>query len=210
MLERSIAGDGSNEIEIRKSRFMCSLRRVCSEDEAQAAIEATRTSFRDADHHCTAWRIGAGGRIRRSSDDGEPSGSAGAPMLEVLNRRNLTDLVAIVTRYFGGTKLGAGGLIRAYGAAVSAAIDHVGIVERRPFHVVTVAVSHEEAGRIEHALRAAGQPLLDVAYNASDVAFTLHVESDQLEPFEAMIAEQTAGRAEVQYTGMVFVEFAAQ
>jgi len=203
---RTIAGNGAAEIEIRKSRFICTLSRATTEGEARAQIASIRKSNWDASHNCTAWRIGPDGGMQRSNDDGEPSGTAGAPMLEVLNHRKLTDLVAIVTRYFGGTKLGTGGLIRAYGAAVSAAIDHVGIAERRPLQVVTVPVSHIESGRVEHALRTAGFLLHDVAYNAADVTFTVHLEPDQVRPFDTLVAEQTSGRSVARDSGVVFVE----
>ncbi len=128
--ERTIARDSVIETEARKSRFICSLRRVATEPEARIAIDEVRKRHWDANHHCTAWRIGAGGRLQRSNDDGEPAGTAGTPMLDVLTHRDVTDTLAIVTRYFGGTRLGVGGLIRAYGSAVSAAIAAAGIVER--------------------------------------------------------------------------------
>lgn len=204
--ERTIAGAGSIEIEIRKSRFICAVARAFSEEEARDIVASIRASRWDASHNCTAWRIGAEGRLQRSSDDGEPSGTAGMPMLEVLNRRKLTDTVAIVTRYFGGAKLGAGGLNRAYGGVVSAAIDRVGVVERRILHVIAVSASHAESGGIEHALRSAGYPVRDVAYNAADVTFTLHLEPDQRRPFGNLVAEQSAGRAEVRDTGQISVE----
>src|SRR3954453_14347581 len=122
---RTIAASDANEIVIKKSRFICTLARVSTEDEARAAIEDVRKRYWDANHNCSAYRVGPGGQLQRTSDDGEPAGTAGAPMLAVLTRRDLTDTVAVVTRYFGGVLLGTGGLIRAYGQAVSAAVDAV-------------------------------------------------------------------------------------
>jgi len=206
--ERTIRRNGEHEIDIRKSRFICTLVRVRSEGEARAAIEVARKRFWDANHNCTAWRIGPGGASQRSSDDGEPSGTAGVPMLETLRQRDLTDVLAIVTRYFGGTKLGAGGLIRAYGSAVSEAIDAVGIVERRPFHIVAVDVPHAEAGRFEHALRASVYALQEVAYNASEVTFTLRLAPADLDPCAAWLAETTAGQAVMVELGVEFAEVA--
>src|SRR5215211_2540047 len=133
---RTIAAPGSHEIVIKKSRFICTLARAATEDEARAAIETVRRRSWDASHNCSAYRVGPGGHLQRTSDDGEPAGTAGAPMLAVLTRRDLTDTVAVVTRYFGGILLGAGGLIRAYGQAVSEAIDVIGIVERRPLSLI--------------------------------------------------------------------------
>lgn len=208
--ERTITRDGVTELEVRKSRFICTLTRVMSDMEARSAIETTRKRYWDANHNCTAWRIGTDGRSQRSSDDGEPSGTAGVPMLEVLNHRDLIDVVAVVTRYFGGVKLGAGGLIRAYGAAVSGALDEVGIVERRPLHILEVAIAHGDAGRVEHALRNSRYPLADVTYNAGDVGYTVHLEPEQLDSFRAFVAEITMGQAVAREAGIQFVEIAVE
>ena len=109
----TVAGRCSSEIEVRRSRFVCDLERVETEAEAREFIEAVRASSRDARHHCTAFVLGPGGETQRSNDDGEPSGTAGAPMLEVLRGRQVSDVVAVVTRWFGGVLLGTGGLFRA-------------------------------------------------------------------------------------------------
>lgn len=204
--ERTIRGNAVVEIEVRKSRFICSLIRVSNEQEARGAIDNVRKRHWDAHHHCTAWRIGVGGRLQRSSDDWEPAGTAGTPMLEVLTHRNVTDTLAVVARYFGGTKLGAGGLIRAYGSAVSAAVDAAGIVERRPLHVIQVAIAHTDAGRIENALRNFGFALTEVTYNGNDVTFTLHVEPARRQLFDTWVAAMCSGRAEPRESGVEFVE----
>lgn len=203
-----IAADGQHEIEIKKSRFICSLFRVTSEEEARERIEATRKQYWDANHNCTAWIIGPGQRLQRSSDDGEPSGTAGVPMLEVLRRRELTDTLAIVTRYFGGTLLGAGGLIRAYGGAVSAAVDAVGVVERKPLAVQTLVASYDDAGRIEHAIRASDYPLDEVAYS-TDVRFELVMEPEQVDGFAHWIGELTNGAIRPDNGGTRYVEVPA-
>jgi uncharacterized YigZ family protein len=205
-LSRMIAVDGEHEIEIRKSRFICSLSRVASEEEAREVIERVRKARWNANHNCSAWRIGDGGRFQRSNDDGEPSGTAGVPMLEVLRRLDLTDVVAVVTRYFGGVMLGAGGLIRAYGGAVSAAIEAIGVVERRPLHVTRLWVSHADAGRIENALRASAFPLDGVSYEAEGVNFTLHLEDREVTEFTTWAAAATNGLADVRDNGVVYVE----
>ena len=105
---RIIARGGRHEIELRRSRFICSAERVDSEADAQAFVESIRKEFWNASHNCVAWSIGKNGHFQRSSDDGEPVGTAGTPMLEVLRRRGLTDTAVVVTRYFGGIMLGAG------------------------------------------------------------------------------------------------------
>lgn len=200
-----IARNGQHEIEIKKSRFICSLFRVASEEEARAQIEATRKRYWDANHNCTAWAIGPDQRSQRSSDDGEPSGTAGIPMLEVLRRREITDTLAIVTRYFGGTMLGAGGLIRAYGGAVSAAVDAIGVVERKPLAVQTLVATYDDAGRIENAIRASEFPLSDVAYG-NDVRLELVMEPDQVESFSHWIGELTNGAFEPVDGGTRYAE----
>ncbi|MBA3275570.1 MAG: YigZ family protein [Chloroflexia bacterium] len=204
--ERTIAVDAEVEIEVRKSRFLCSLARVATECEARARIDDVRKRYWDANHHCTAWRIGAGGRLQRSSDDGEPAGTAGIPILDVLIHRGLSDTVAIVTRYFGGTKLGAGGLFRAYGSAVSTAIERAGIVERRPLHMIETAIAHADAGRVEHALRASGFSLSSVTYNAENVMIAVQVSPDQREPYRAWLGEVTAGSADPHDAGVEYVD----
>jgi uncharacterized YigZ family protein len=205
---RMIARDGQHEIEIKKSRFICSLFRVTSEEEARQHIEDARKQYWDANHNCTAWAIGPGLRLQRSSDDGEPSGTAGIPMLEVLRRREITDTLAIVTRYFGGTLLGAGGLIRAYGGAVSAAIDEIGVVERRPLSVLTLVASYDDAGRIENAIRASDFPLSDVAYS-TEVTFEMVMEPERADPFTHWISELTNGGITPVAAGTRYVEVAA-
>lgn len=203
-----IAGDGQREIEIKKSRFICSLFRVTSEEDARAHIESTRKQYWDANHNCTAWAIGPGLKLQRSSDDGEPSGTAGIPMLEVLRRREITDTLAIVTRYFGGTLLGAGGLIRAYGGAVSAGIDAIGVVERKPLSVQTLVATYDDAGRIENAIRASDYPLADVAYT-TDVTFELVMEPVQVDSFTHWISELTNGAITPTDAGTRYVEVPA-
>ena len=121
----TLAAPARSEIEVRRSRFVCDVAPVTSEDAARAAIEHVRTVSRGAGHHCTAFVLGPDAATLRSNDDGEPSGTAGAPMLELLRGRNLTDVVAVVSRWFGGTLLGTGGLARAYAGATRAALDEV-------------------------------------------------------------------------------------
>ena len=193
------------ETEIRRSRFIATVARVATEAEARAVIDRIRSEHWQANHNCSAWRIGAGGRSQRSSDDGEPSGTAGIPMLEVLRRRDVTDVVAVVTRYFGGVLLGAGGLIRAYGQAVTTALDEVGLVERRPLTVVVVRASHQDAGRLDHALRATDYTLGEVSY-ADRVTFELALTEDEIPGFTDWLAATTNGRGAPEVIGTRFVE----
>ncbi len=205
-VSRTVASNVETELEVRKSRFICNVFRVSNETEARTALGAVHDRHWDANHHCSAWRIGESGQLQRSNDDGEPAGSAGAPILEALLHRDLTDTLAVVTRRFGGTKLGVGGLVRAYGASVSMAIDRAGIVERRPLRVIEVVIGHDEAGRIEHALRASGIALAEVTYNPEGVTFAVHLEAERVAWFSDWVADASAGRGRTQATGIVMIE----
>ncbi|WP_242258039.1 YigZ family protein [Streptococcus thoraltensis] len=125
---KTIKANNITEEDIKKSRFICHLKRVDSEEEAREYIAAIKKEHYKANHSCSAMIIGENSEIKRSSDDGEPSGTAGVPMLTVLEKQELTNVVAVVTRYFGGIKLGAGGLIRAYAGSVAHALNETGLI----------------------------------------------------------------------------------
>lgn len=146
----TVAGEGTHEIVIEKSRFICHLSRVSTEEEAQNFINHIKKQHWNATHNCSAYVIGENDQIQKANDDGEPSGTAGVPMLEVLKKRNLKDTCAVVTRYFGGIKLGAGGLIRAYGKSVSEGLNHVGVVERKLMRVMHTTVNYTWIGKLEN------------------------------------------------------------
>jgi uncharacterized YigZ family protein len=155
-----------------------------------------------ARHHCTAFVIGPDSALQRSNDDGEPAGTAGAPMLEVLTRRGVSDVVAVVTRWFGGTLLGAGGLVRAYGETVGLALDAAGVRERSLRHVMTVTVDPADAGALDHRLRALGE-VTAVAYGAKAV-FTVAVADPVV--FGSEVAQASGGRAVVEPVGTAWVD----
>lgn len=188
----SVAREGGHEIEIKRSRFLCALAPVTSADAARAVIAARRKAEPAARHHCHAFVLGPDGRTQRSSDDGEPAGTAGTPMLEVLRRRELTDTVAVVTRYFGGVLLGAGGLIRAYGTAVSEAIDAVGVAEYRRLRLVEVSVAYDRAGRLENDLRASPYVLRETRFD-DRAHFEVGLAPGESSAFEAWLADLTGG-----------------
>lgn len=181
---------------ITKSRFITTVAPVATVEDAERVIAEVRRRHWDARHNCTAMVTGVLGDQARSSDDGEPSGTAGVPMLEVLRRRGLTDVVAVVTRYFGGVKLGAGGLVRAYSTSVSEALDRTALVHRRALTRVTVDVPHADAGRIDNVLRDWARhhdaTLGDPAYGTT-AAFELWVPADTLEQLRAALAETSSG-----------------
>jgi len=186
----TIARDGEAEIEVKRSRFRCTLQRVPDEAAARAVVDRLRKEHWDARHHCSAFVLGPTSSIQRSSDDGEPAGTAGAPMLEVLRGAGVSDVVAVVTRWFGGTLLGAGGLVRAYGDAVRAALDEVGVLTRELVIEYELTVGHAEAGRLESELRARGVQILDASY-ADSVTLRLGVRDPS--GLAASVAELTGG-----------------
>lgn len=147
---QTIQKDCRTEIVIEKSRFICTLKKVNSEEEAQEFIKSTKKEFWDATHNCSAYIIND--MQQRSSDDGEPSGTAGVPMLEVLRKKDLSGVAAVVTRYFGGIKLGAGGLVRAYTNSVAGAVEAAGIARRVEMTVFALSAPPGEAGRIMNKL----------------------------------------------------------
>jgi uncharacterized YigZ family protein len=189
----TVARDGSAEIEVKRSRFLCTVARVGEEAEARAVVERLRREHWDARHHCSAFVLGPDAAVQRSSDDGEPAGTAGAPMLEVLRGSGVSDVVAVVTRWFGGVLLGAGGLVRAYGDAVRAGLDEVGTLRRSLLAEHELVVSHADAGRLESELRARGVAVLDVAY-AERVTLLLGVPADDA-ALAPLLAELTGGTA---------------
>ncbi|MFB9908403.1 YigZ family protein [Allokutzneria oryzae] len=202
---RTLKESGEHELEIRKSRFLCALARVEHEEQAREFIRSRRRLHPDAGHHCSAYVLGDRSDVQKSSDDGEPAGTAGAPMLEVLRRRELTNVVAVVSRYYGGVKLGAGGLIRAYGGAVAEAVDLLGVVERRPVALVSTVVDYLRAGKLENELRNS-RFRLDEALYGTDVRFRISVEEGAVAEFGAWLAELTAGQAEYTVDGSGHVE----
>ena len=143
---------GIYELVIEKSRFICHIERLESREQAYEFIKKIKKEYWDATHNCAAFIIGENGDIQGSSDDGEPSGTAGIPMLEVLKKQQLHDVGVVVTRYFGGIKLGAGGLVRAYAKSVSGAIQQVGIVEKVSVVEYSFSVPLAECGRILNCL----------------------------------------------------------
>ena len=161
--------------------------------DADAAIGRVRKLRWDARHHAVALIVGG---QQRSSDDGEPAGTAGVPMLEVLRQRGMTDVVAVVTRYFGGVLLGAGGLVRAYSSSVAQALDQAVVVRRVPMTEVFVSVPHADAGRIDNALRdwaGAHEAVLDEPAYGADVRFALLVPPDRVGGLRDALAAWTSG-----------------
>lgn len=210
------AGPGfRHELEVKRSRFITVLRRVETEEEARGLVAELRREFHDARHHCSASILGPDRGIQRSSDDGEPSGTAGVPMLEALGKRetapgvaDLSDVSAVVVRYFGGTLLGAGGLVRAYSESVSSALARVPLVRRRRLRICAAAVPHSAAGRLENDLRAAGFTMADTSYGGNGAVLRLALPDDAAAIAGAAdrVRALTAGNAELSPEGTEWVD----
>ncbi|MFD3951472.1 YigZ family protein [Streptomyces albidoflavus] len=200
---RTVAREGVHETEINRSRFLCTLAPAATEEEAQAVIARVRRAHADATHNCYAYVIGADASVQKAADDGEPGGTAGVPMLQMLLRRDIRYAVAVVTRYYGGVKLGAGGLIRAYGGSVGEALDALGTRTRRRFRLASVTVGHERAGRLQNDLRAAGRTIRDVHYGER-VTLGIGLPDAEVDAFRGWLADATAGEAEFRAGGEAY------
>lgn len=201
----TIAAPVDAEVEISRSRFITRLERVETEAEARAVIAAARAKNPKAGHHCSAFVLGPDGRVQRSNDDGEPGGTAGAPMLNALVSAGLSDVVAVVTRYFGGVLLGAGGLTRAYGGSVAEAVQLATRVRRALRHEAVVRSAYDVAPQIEAEARRRGYAVGAAEY-AEAVAQTYLVAESELDALEALAAELSAGAARVERGGSGYVD----
>lgn len=190
-------------LEVKRSKFMAVLRRVEDEAAARELLAELRREHRDARHHCSAFILGSRGETTRTNDDGEPSGTAGAPMLDVLQGAELSDVAAVVVRWFGGTLLGAGGLARAYGDAVTLALQSAPLVRREQRVLSRVALPHAEAGRVEAELRNRGIEVLGTEYGAQA---TVTMATEDLAEAQVAVAAATAGAGVVEDAGVQWVD----
>lgn len=201
----TVKGYGEHEIEIQKSRFIAYIDRAETEEEAQEFIQSIKKKHWNANHNCSAYLIGENDLIQKANDDGEPSGTAGVPILEVLKKKHLKDTVVVITRYFGGIKLGAGGLIRAYGKATSEGLAATGIVERKLMRIVHTTVDYTWLGKIENELRSSVYQLKEIHY-LDKVEIETFVEEAQTETFKEWMVELTSGQCELHDGDMQYLE----
>lgn len=190
---KTIKEDGQGEIEIKKSRFICSMKRVETEEEAKSFIQKMKKEHWKANHNCSAFVIGQKSEIKRSSDDGEPSGTAGIPMLEVLQKNELINVVAVVTRYFGGTKLGTGGLIRAYAHAVSHTLHEIGIVKGTLQQEMAIHITYPQLGKLENFLLLQQIPIKETNYT-DKVTVHCFVNENEVDSFTDLVIELLNGQ----------------
>ncbi|MEK5206243.1 YigZ family protein [Psychrobacillus sp. FSL H8-0510] len=202
----TIQGYGESEIIIQKSRFLTYVSRAETEQQAQDFINNIKEKHKSANHNCSAYIIGEHDNIQKANDDGEPSGTAGVPMLEVLKKQGLQDTVVVVTRYFGGIKLGGGGLIRAYGKATTEGIDAAKVVERKLHHLMKISIDYTWLGKVENEVRNSAYPLKEINY-AELVEVMVFTKADEEETFINWMAEMTNGQAKVELVEKEFLEF---
>lgn len=196
-----------SELEIKRSKFLTFIARATTEQEAREFIGELKHRYPDARHHCSAFIVAVedANAIERSSDDGEPAGTAGTPMLDVLRGSGLFDVVAVTVRYFGGIKLGAGGLVHAYSESVSRCLEQVVSVVRSRRELYWATFSHADAGRIEAELRGRGYLIVGTDYGAR-VTYTIAVAPGAKPELEATLAALTSGGARVVDAGIDWVE----
>lgn len=201
----TIAQDTCQELEIKKSRFICTLKRIETEEEARELISTLKKEHHKANHNCSAFILGENAAIKRSSDDGEPAGTAGMPILNVLEKKELTKVVAVVTRYFGGIKLGAGGLIRAYGSAVAHALKSVGIVEVKEQQGIALTLTYAQ---YQHFLNWRTEKQLEEYDTAflTDVNTTIYVDKEEVAPILEDLHQYFHGQIEAQKSQVRVVE----
>lgn len=182
------------EIQEKKSRFIASAKPVSTEEEAQEFISLQKTKYWNATHNVYAYFIDGEIIAQKFSDDGEPSGTAGMPILEVIKRVGVQNLVIVVTRFFGGTLLGATGLVRAYGKSASLAIETAKIIKKALCTEVRIILEYALWGRVENLLQTKGYPINNVCYE-QDVDVFVSIPVDEVEAFLGLIDEETNGRA---------------
>lgn len=181
------------ELKISNSRFIATLAPVLTVDEAKAFIARIKAEFADATHNVPAFLVGHGNRvIAHCNDDGEPSGTAGRPMLAVLEGSGLGDAAVVVTRYFGGTKLGTGGLVRAYGDAVRAVLAEAPRAQKTPTHVILLALPYSHYERVQRTLEEHGARIVETTFGA-DVTITAHIAIGRFEALQTALSEMTHG-----------------
>ncbi|MBG6218375.1 putative YigZ family protein [Arthrobacter sp. CAN_A6] len=211
----TVSGESRHELEVKRSRFIAVLDRVESEEQAREHLLAVRREFSSARHHCSAYLVGAGRHVQRSYDDGEPVGTAGAPILEALSRTtgptgvaDFSDVGAVVVRYFGGILLGAGGLVRAYSEAAAHALRNARPVRRELLALFRVDVPVVAAGRLENELRSAGFSILGTGYgfDAARIEVALPFGAAAAYDLESRVAAATLGTAAVTAVGEQWVD----
>lgn len=201
----TVRGYGQAELEINKSRFIAYVDRVETEEAALTFIEKIRKQHWDATHNCAAYITGEHDRLQKADDDGEPSGTAGKPILEVIKKSALSNTVVVITRYFGGIKLGAGGLVRAYGKSTTAGLTAAGIVERQLHTRIAACFDYTLLGTVENNLRNQQYQIVDKLFTEQVTVIAL-APTGQESILETKLTDWTSGRVSLVQTGHEYVE----
>ncbi|AST93353.1 YigZ family protein [Sutcliffiella cohnii] len=196
---------GEHEISIQKSRFIAYINRATTVEEAETFIQDIKKKHWNATHNCSAYLIGENDQFQKANDDGEPSGTAGVPMLEVLKKKGLKDTVVVVTRYFGGVKLGAGGLVRAYGKAVSEGLTSIGIVERKLMRIMHTTIDYTLLGKVENELRNSHYSLKEIHY-LENITIDTYVLESETNQFKEWMVNLTNGKADIIKGSTTYLE----
>lgn len=190
----TVKGYGTAEIVEKKSRFIANVKPVASEDEAAEYIDEIKKQYWDARHNCYAYQIGERNQVQRYSDDGEPGGTAGMPILDVLRGRDIKNTIVVVTRYFGGTLLGTGGLVRAYSSAAKAGLANAGLIERIPHIRIKFTVDYTLSGKVQYEVMNGGHILEDSIYT-DKVEFIVLCEVDMADKLIENVVNITGNKA---------------
>ena len=201
----TIYQNGEHQIEIKKSKFICHLFRIESEEQAKEYIAKIKKEHYKANHNCSAYMLGENFEIQRSSDDGEPSGTAGVPMLEVLKKNQLQNTLAIVTRYFGGIKLGAGGLIRAYSTSLSEALKEIGIVQGKLQQILDIIIDYPQLGKLQNYLENEQIAIQEIDY-LEQITVKVAIDINQCESFQNALIDLFNNQLSIQILDQKYVE----
>ena len=192
MSYKTVKKDAFAEIEIKKSKFIAHIAEIKSEDEAETFIKQTRKKYYDATHNCSAYILNSDRGIRHSSDDGEPSGTAGKPILDVISGAGLSDIIVVVTRYFGGTELGTGGLVRAYSGAAAEVLKNAAVVEITETKLTEFIIDYGLLPKLQHLCMELGIIIYETEY-LEKVKISVLITEDNLGRFFKEVTEMTAG-----------------
>ena len=202
----TIKEDSYDEFVEKKSTFITHLVRVTSEEEAREFIQKMKKKHYDATHVCSCYVVGDNNEITRANDDGEPSGTAGAPMLDVLVKNEIKNVCATVIRYFGGTKLGTGGLVRAYGGGVINALKNATLVERKDALEIRLELDYNLNGKIEYEIEKTNFIVNNLEYT-DKIIYTIYVMEEDYDSFQSWIANLTNGQFKILSTHEKQLEF---
>jgi uncharacterized YigZ family protein len=198
---KTVLKEGYFLLEEKKSRFIARAKPVFTEQEAMDFIQSIKSACWDATHNCYAYSIDTDSVYQRYSDDGEPQGTAGLPMLEVIKKKGLQNVVVVVTRYFGGTLLGAGGLVRAYGKACVGGLEDAGEIQVKPCHKLKISIEYHLSGKLQNMLINKGFIISDTEYT-HEVTFTIYSPMEKRENLENNIREITGGVLRLEDEGI--------